>query len=271
LVVVREILCKSVLNRCGIENIDYSVNPYVGCEHGCIYCYARYMRYYSGHRERWGEFVDVKINAPLILAKEIYRKPRGHVILSTVTDPYQPLERRYRVTENCLKKLLRYDFPVSILTKSSLVLRDIDLLAKFNHCEVGMTIITGDEKLKRFLEPRSSSIKERLDALKKFSEIGIPTYVFVGPIIPSINDEEEDLRKLTQKLLDAEVDRVMFDHLNPRYGVTEQISRFLEHHFPHLLSGFLEKMRFSDEFYREIKHKFSKIMNEYEIPYEFCF
>ena len=227
MVVVREVLCKSVLSRCGIEGIDYSVNPYIGCEHGCIYCYARYMRYYSGHRETWGDFIDVKINAPLVLSRELYKKPRGRVILSTVTDPYQPLERRYRLTRSCLKRLLHRNFPVNVMTKSSLVLRDLDLLAEFDSCEVGITVITDNDRLRRFLEPKASPIDERLDALRRFAERGISTYAFIGPIIPSLNDGEKDLRRLIHRLVDVGVDYLMFDRLNTRYGVVDQLSGFL--------------------------------------------
>jgi len=271
LVVVREVSCKSALSRCGIEGIDYSVNPYIGCEHGCIYCYARYMRYYSGHRETWGDFIDVKINAPLVLSRELYRKPRGRVILSTVTDPYQPLERRYQLTRSCLKRLLHHDFPVSVMTKSSLILRDIDLLTRFTSCEVGMTVITDDDGLRSFLEPKASPIDERLDALRRLADRGIVTYAFVGPIIPSLNDGEEDLRRLIRRLIDVGVDYLMFDRLNTRYGVVDRLSGFLERRFPHLLKEFMKKIKLGDYYYRKIKYRVSKIMAEYDVPYEFCF
>jgi len=271
LVVVREVLCKSALTRCGIEGIEYSVNPYIGCEHSCVYCYARYMRYYSGHSETWGDFIDVKINIPLVLSRELGRKPRGRVILSTVTDPYQPLERRYKLTRRCLERLLHRNFPVNVMTKSSLVLRDLDLLSKFNSCEVGMTVITDDDGLRSFLEPKASSIDERLNALERIAGRGISTYAFVGPIIPSLNDGEKDLERLIRRLAEVGVDYLMFDRLNTRCGVIDQLSGLLRRSFPHLLKEFTRKIELGDRYYQKVKRRVSKIMAEYDLPYEFCF
>src|SRR5271157_4619818 len=124
--VVKEVHAKSVLSRSGIEGISYTVNPYTGCSHGCRYCYATFMKKYTGHPEAWGEFVDAKMNAPLLLAKQLSRAARGNVILSSVTDPYQRLEARYGLTRACLVTLSDYDFPVEVLTKSPLVVRDMD-------------------------------------------------------------------------------------------------------------------------------------------------
>jgi len=124
--IVKEILCKSVLSKSGISSVDYAVNPYVGCQHGCVYCYARFMKRFTGHGEEWGEFVDVRVNAPQVLTRELSRTAKGVVLLSSVTDPYQPLEKKYELTRKCLQKLLMYQFPITILTKSTLVLRDLD-------------------------------------------------------------------------------------------------------------------------------------------------
>ena len=121
---VKEINAKSVLTKSNLPESDYCINPYVGCLHGCKYCYARFMRRFTGHKEKWGEFLDVKINAPQVLEKELSRKKRkkGRVLLGRVTDAYQPVERKYKITRELLKILLRHQFPVSILTKSDLVL-----------------------------------------------------------------------------------------------------------------------------------------------------
>lgn len=116
MVVVKEALCRSMLSRCGIPMIDYAVNPYRGCFHKCLYCYAHFIKRFTGHKEDWGEFVDVKINASQVLARELSKAPKGLVSLSTVTDPYQPLEKKYEMTRKCLEKLLSHRFSLDILT-----------------------------------------------------------------------------------------------------------------------------------------------------------
>jgi len=268
---VKEILCRSILNKCGIEGIDYSLNPYIGCEHGCIYCYARYMGRYAGHEEEWGTFVDVKINAPSMLSRELKKKSRGLVLLSTVTDPYQPLEEKYRITRRCLERLLLYRFPVTIMTKSSLVLRDFDLLRRFESCELGMTIITDREELRSFLEPNSSSVDDRLDALERFSEAGISTYAFIGPVIPGLTDGEKDLKRLMGKLVERGVRRVLIDRLNLRYGVLQNLTRHIELKFPNLIDKFQSRVKAYNEYCREMKKLLSRIAKDSGLDYEFCF
>lgn len=129
--IVREIFTKSILSKSQIQ--DYAINPYVGCSHACRYCYAAFMRRFTGHKEKWGEFVDIKVNAPDLLAREIKKKRLGRVWVSGVCDPYQSVEKRYKLTARYLKILLENQWPVTIQTKSSLVLRDIDIFEKFKN------------------------------------------------------------------------------------------------------------------------------------------
>ena len=209
---VQELMAKTILVRSRISEAMYCLNPYVGCQHGCRYCYATFMRRYTGHRERWGEFVDVKVNSPELLAKEVRRAHRWEVIVSSVTDPYQPLERRYGLTRRCLQILLEHQLPVSILTKSSLVLRDIDLLARFDQCQVGLTITTDKDEIKRVFEPHSSPIAERIRALQTLHDQGLRTYAFIGPILP------QDPQRLAERLCGL-VDFVYVDRMNYCGGV----------------------------------------------------
>ncbi|MFH0879237.1 MAG: radical SAM protein, partial [Lentisphaerota bacterium] len=137
---VTEIQSKAILSASKIY--DYVINPYVGCQHACSYCYARFMKRFSKHKEPWGEFVDVKINASDLLNVEIARKKKGSVWISGVCDPYQPLEAQYQLTRKCLEILADHDWPVFIQTRSPLVLRDLDILKKIKHCEVGFSIPT---------------------------------------------------------------------------------------------------------------------------------
>jgi len=181
---IREIGVKSILSKSGISGVDYCINPYVGCSHGCRYCYATFMKRYTGHPEPWGSFVDVKINAPEVLGRQVKNAARGNVMISSVTDPYQAIEGRYNLTKKCLEILLRYQFPVGILTKSPLVLRDMDLIKKFKEIEVGITITTDDDRIKGVFEPHSPPIEDRIQTLKTLYGKGIKTYAFIGPLLP---------------------------------------------------------------------------------------
>ncbi len=179
---IREIRAKTLLNKSKI--MDYCVNPYTGCGHGCSYCYAQLIVRKFRPGGKWGSFVDVKINAPELLEKEITRAKKGTVWFSSVTDPYQPLEKKYELTRKCLEILLRHDFPVSILTRSPLVTRDIDLLKKFRKCEVGVTITTDNDNVKNLFEPLTPPFKTRVETLKALHQAGLKTYAFIGPLLP---------------------------------------------------------------------------------------
>jgi len=188
-VICREIEARSLLTKTGIPGSDYCLNPYVGCAHGCRYCYATFMKKYTGHTEQWGTFVDAKTNAPDILRQQMSRLKKCSVIISSVTDPYQPVEARYQLTRKCLAILLEYDCSISILTKSPLVLRDMDLLRDSRDIEVGITITTNDEKIRKIFEPHAPPIGARIHTLKKLHEQGIQPYVFIGPLLPMNPDE----------------------------------------------------------------------------------
>ena len=203
---IKETQAKSILNKSQI--FDYCVNPYTGCQVNCRYCYARlFMKRYSGHKEPWGEFVDVKINAPEVLRKQLERAKRGTVWISSVCDPYQPLEAKYELTRRCLKELLEKQFPVNIQTKSKLVLRDMNLLKDFKEIEVGFTITTNDEKIARSFEPGAASVSDRMKALEKLHASGMRTFAFIGPLLPG------DPEKLVADLAGL-VDKVFIDRMN---------------------------------------------------------
>jgi len=199
-------------------------------------CYARFMKRFTNHHEPWGEFVDAKINAPLILEKEIRRKPRGEVFVSSVCDPYQPLEEKYQLTRKCLRILVENEFPITILTKSSLVKRDFNILKDYPQVELGLTITTMDENLKEKIEPHSSSSEERISVLEEASKLGIKTYCFLGPFLPFIGDREESLKRLFKAILSLNLDHIYVDRLNPRFGVWESLYPFLKRFFPETIS-----------------------------------
>jgi DNA repair photolyase len=165
------------------------------------------MKRFTGHLEPWGEFVDVKVNAPNILRKQLKMARPGTVSLSTVTDPYQPLEKRYELTRRCLEALLDQQFSVSILTRSPLCLRDIDLFKQFRNIEVGFSITTQDDNIKKIFEPHSPSIQSRVKSLETLRQERLGTYAFIGPMLPL------DPKPLV-KMLDGLVDEVLIDRMN---------------------------------------------------------
>jgi len=205
--VVREIYAKSILSKSKV--FDYVVNPYIGCQHGCTYCYARFMKRFTGHKEPWGQFVDVKVNSPTLL-QEIEKRPPGRVWVSGVCDPYQPLERDYELTKRCLEILIRHDWPVTIQTKSPLVLRDIDLFRRSDNIEVGLSVTSGDDEIRKLFEPNASPIKERIESLEKLHLAGIRTYAMIAPMLPGVEELADEL--------EGKVDYVLVDRMNYHYG-----------------------------------------------------
>ncbi len=206
----REIETRSALVRSRIPGVEFVINPYLGCGHGCRYCYAVFMRRYSRHsrESRWGEFVEVKSNIVEILAAELARKrKRGSAFLSSVCDPYQPAEKEYRLTRGCLELLRNYGWEISILTRSPLVLRDTDILRTALDCRVGFSIPTDDDRVRQILEPAAPPIPARIEALKRLREAGIRTWAFIAPMLPM------DPVRL-HRLLAPEVEEVMIDPLN---------------------------------------------------------
>ena len=207
-VIVREIQAKGILSKSKVY--DYVVNAYTGCQHACTYCYARFMRRFTGHLEPWGQFVDVKINAADQLRAEIKRKPVGRVWVSGVCDPYQPFEGRYGLTRRCLEILAQNDWPISVQTRSPLVLRDVELLRSARDLEVGVTVTTGDDSVRRLFEPNAPPIDARIKALDDLHRAGVKTFAMIAPALPGAE-------LLAAKLV-GKVDRVLIDRLNYHYG-----------------------------------------------------
>jgi DNA repair photolyase len=206
--IVREIHARSILSKSQV--FDYTVNPYVGCQHACTYCYARFMKRFTGHNEPWGQFVDVKINAPALLHHEIHKRPPGRVWVSGVCDPYQPLESRYELTRKCLEILVEYGWPITVQTKSPLVLRDLDLLRRGDKTEVGSSVTTADDVIRKLFEPGTPSIKERIKALKELHLAGIRTFAMIAPTLPGAEGLAAQLS--------GKVDYVLIDKMNYHYA-----------------------------------------------------
>ena len=206
--IVREKIVKSVLSKSQVY--DYALNPYIGCGHHCAYCYASFMKRFTGHRERWGEFVDVKINAPERLGRELKKRRKGRIWVSGVCDPYQPLEKKFRITKRCLEIIVENEWPFTVQTKSALVLRDIDILKQAKDVEVGFSIATADDKIRKIFEPGASPIRKRIEAMAMLHSAGIPTFAMIAPILPGTEGLVRELR--------GKVDYVLVDRLNYYYA-----------------------------------------------------
>jgi len=232
--VIREVTCKTVLNKSGIS--DYSLNCYTGCGHGCVYCYARFMQRFHPHPEPWGEFVDVKANAVEALKWQLRRAKPGDVFVSSACDGWQPIEAERGLTRRCCELLLEHGFQVNVLTKSELVLRDLDVLAG-RTARVGVTVTTLDERLRRLWEPRASTVEGRLRILREARRAGLSTAVMFGPLLPFLSDDERSLAELFGRAADVGADTVWVDALNPRPRVWPSVSGLLREKFPELHEG----------------------------------
>ncbi len=216
------ITAKSIISKSKLPEVDYCVNPYVGCTHGCTYCYARFMRRFTGHSEPWGQFLDIKTNAAELLSRQLVRGRTGSVLIGSVTDAYQPIEKRYEITRSMLQVLSTSDLSVSVLTKSALILRDVDIYQKCKDAEIGLTVTSVDDRFGACFEPAASRPSKRLRALEELKQKGLKTYAFIGPIFPGLID--------ISKILDSvanHVDYVMGETLNTRCGNWQDISHSL--------------------------------------------
>ncbi|MCX7817577.1 MAG: radical SAM protein [Syntrophales bacterium] len=242
---ITERVVKSVLSPSKIY--DYALNPYIGCSHGCRYCYAQFMKRFTGHKEPWGTFVDVKINAPELLTRELDKKKRGRVWVSGVCDPYQPAEEKFIITRRCLEMLISRGWAFTIQTKSALVLRDMDLFLKARDCEVGFSITTTDDGIRRLFEPNAAPIDMRIEALDKMHSLGIRTYAMIAPILPGAEDLVKDLK--------GKVDYIIVDRLNYHYA-----DRVFKAHSLPLAS--------EEDFYRPVVNRIRNMCRDAQIPCE---
>jgi DNA repair photolyase len=254
-------LCSTALSKTGVTAYDYTVNPYTGCLNACVYCYANFMRRFSGHlQDPWGTFVDVKTNLPDVLAKELPKRPGGRVWFSSVCDPYQQVEAKYRLTRAAIELMLGYEkFSISILTKNVLVLRDLDLLSQMkDRVDVGFTITTFNRDAQPFFEPFSSPVEERIGALRKLNDVGVETWVFIAPMLPYVT--EVDLERGLRQVAGAGVKRLMTDRYNARGMIINQTLRAYESWKP---TANLEEIRQllwkGDEYYRLLDAKISDL------------
>ena len=229
--VVREVVCKTILNRSGLS--DYSLNCYTGCTHACTYCYARFMQRFHAHPEPWGQFVDVKVNAVETLKRQLRRAEPGTVFVSSACDAWQPLEAEYRLTRRCCELLLERGFKVHVLTKSALVLDDLDMF-RGSSAAIGVTVTTLDESLRKLWEPGASSVESRFHVLAEARRAGVKTHIMFGPPLPGLSDSPAAIEALLRRAAEAEVGQIWIDALNARPRVWPAVATLLQQRFPNL-------------------------------------
>lgn len=229
---VQEIQAKSILTKTSLKNVDfdYTVNPYIGCRFGCVYCYASFMGRFVGKKIRdWGEYVYAKVNAPQLLTKEITKLPqkgKGKAIwFSSVTDPYQGMEATYKLTRKCLEALIDYEYlgSVHILTKSDLMLRDIDLFKRLPNVQLGLTITSTDDNVSRYFEKYAPPVSSRLKALHTLNEQGFHTYAFLGPLLPHVLGDAKALDSLFSAVAQTGNKVVFVEYLNAGRYIVERL------------------------------------------------
>src|SRR5712672_1158094 len=241
---------KSIITRNSSPDVGFetSLNPYRGCEHGCIYCYARPTHEYLGFSAGldFESKIMVKTNAAELLRAEL-ESPRWQsqtLVMSGVTDPYQPIERKLRITRGCLEVLAKFRNPVAIITKNRLVTRDIDLLgelASHNAAAVNVSVTSLDAKLQHVLEPRTSSPSARLEAVAALRSAGIPVGVMVAPIIPGLTDHE--VPKIVEACAKAGAQFAGYTIVRLPWAVAPLFEHWLEEHFPDRKEKILGRIR----------------------------
>jgi len=230
---------------------DWVVNPYIGCGHQCLYCYAKFIaKWRPAVYGKWGAWVEAKTNGPeLVKGKYV----RGWVFMSSICDPYGPVEKELKLTRRILEDMDK-DIKLSILTKSDLVLRDIDILKKFKNIEIGFTINSFAGKAKKSFEPEAPDSERRMEALKILKKNGFTTYAFVSPIIPGLIDLQDIVNK-TKNF----VDYYWFEFLNLR-GAGKEFAEVLKKEFPASY-----KIVSNNELYKELIEQSAKMIKNFGI------
>lgn len=205
--IVKEINVKSIISKSNLPVCDYSVNPYVGCTHACKYCYASFMKRFTGHAEQWGTFLDIKEWSVIKHPEKYYGK---EFFVGSVTDPYNPQEEKSGRTRAFLEQMQGSGAKLSIQTKSDLVLRDLELIKTFPDARVGFSINTLDEEFKNDMD-QAVSIQKRLDAMKAFYDAGVRTTCFISPIFPGITDVNAIIERVK-----AQCNLIWLENLNLR-------------------------------------------------------
>ena len=257
---VSTIKAKSVLVRSGLPASDYVANAYVGCPHKCRYCYASFMKRFTGHDEDWGTFIDIKEYDSCRLPGKLSGKT---VLLSSVTDPYSLYEAKYHKSRKILELLADTGAHVEILSKSDLMLHDIDLLKKIPDLSVGISLNTLDDSFRRDIAPGAPSVSRRLKALKTLHNEGIRTYLFISPIFPGITD----IKALVAAAAE-DADMVCFENLNLRGAAKSDILGYISEKYPHLLGLYKRIYTAGDmSLWKKTEKEIEELAKDHDIPF----
>lgn len=258
-IIEKEVSVKDLITKSNLPASDYVINPYVGCPHGCRYCYACFMKRFTKHNEKWGSFIDIKRCDKAISRKKLQGKS---VFLSSVTDCYNPYEEKYGSTRRILEQLVSIDCELNISTKSNLILRDINLLKQCKNLKVSVSINTFDEQFKKDMD-NASSISERLNTLKVLHDNGIFSVLFMSPIFPGITD----FRKMIEYSKDF-VDEYWFENLNLRGSYKEDILNYIRKSYPGLMELYREiYLQGNMEYWRELAIDIEEYCNTHLIKH----
>ncbi|MFA6857098.1 MAG: radical SAM protein [Treponema sp.] len=259
-IIEKEVIVKNLLTKSNLPATDYVINPYTGCPHACKYCYASFMKRFTGHTEAWGSFIDIKRCSKKIDIRKLSGKT---VFLSSVTDCYNKYEEKYRCTRDILEQLIPADAYVSISTKSDLILRDIDLLKQFRHLTAAMSVNTLDETFRSDMD-NASPVVDRLHALKVLHDNGIPTVLFMSPIFPYITD--------CRKILECShgfIDEYWFENLNLRGPYKPVILEYVRSHYPQYAEQYRRIYSEGDNYYwKALTQKLSQYCRMHGIQYK---
>ena len=270
-VVIKEVKCAHALTR-GSFNGELSINPYIGCSHACAYCYARFMKRFTTHEGDWGSFIDIKTNIAELLAEEAGKlKSKDKVIyIGTATDPYQPIEKFYKLTRKILEILGGIENKVRIMTKSHLVLRDLDIIKNNTNISVNITVNNLNEKWTMLTEPKASSLNKRLDAIKKLSDNGVDVCMMMGPWWPYVSDAE----KLIPLAKHLGVKSLFTESVNTSRDNFNEVERILEKFYPKLapkMKNVLFNKEACDKFYESEEERMKEIAAQNSLPISFKF
>lgn len=223
--IVHEIFTRNVVTASDLPVCDYSINPYIGCEHACKYCYACFMKRFTGHTEPWGQFLDVKNWTPI----RPERYAGKEIFIGSVTDPYQPQEEIYGRTRLILEQLRGSGARISIATKSDLILRDLDLIASFPEARVSWSVNTLDEEFRADMD-RAAPIERRLAAMKAFHDAGVRTTCFISPIFPQITDAKAIIERARE-----DCNLIWLENLNLRGSFKPTVLQYISERYPRLM------------------------------------
>ncbi len=265
----KETEAKSILVKSKLPESDYVINCYTGCAFGCSYCYASFMGRFVGQPiNSWGDYVYAKTNAPELLEKEIKKlKNKGKgitVLLSSVTDPFQQAEAKYKLSEKCLTVLADYDFQgnVSILTKSPAVLKVIPILKRLKNIDVGITITSTDDKISRYFEKFAPNASARIKTLETLNKEHIQTYAFLGPILPHFIAEKGKLDQVLAAIYKTGTRRLFIEHINLSTYIKERMLKELKNVDKEFLNKFYSSQ--SKDYREELNKTIYELLKKYK-------